>query len=50
MEVRKDNVLVSYGFMYTVSNPNDDDFGTYAFLLLTEKCGVDIAVSRILPG
>ena len=28
--------------------PDDDDFGTYTFLLSTEACGHTFAVSRIL--
>ena len=47
-DILKDNVSVSDTFMHTIANPDDDAFGTYAFLLSTEKCGADLVVSRIL--
>ena len=50
MQVYKDGELIPDGTSpYTIVSPNDDDFGTYTFVLLsTEKCSLPSAVSRIL--
>ena len=48
-QVFKDGELISNGsFSLTLAPPNEDSFGTYAFVLSTEGCGSAIAVSRIL--
>ena len=47
MKIFKDGIPISNSFTHFI-NPDDDDFGTYAFVLSTEKCGSDIVVSRIL--
>ena len=47
-EVYKDGVLIpGAGFPYVIVGANRDAFGTYSFVLSTERCGSDIAVSRI---
>ena len=49
MEVYKDGELIpGAGFPYAIIGANREAFGTYAFVLSTEKCGSDVAVSRIL--
>ena len=49
MQVYKDGELIpGASFPYTIVFPNDDDFGTYTFVLSTERCGLASAVSRIL--
>ena len=48
MILRKDNVTISNSFSHNIFGPDDDDFGTYAFILSNDGCGSDIAVSRIL--
>ena len=49
MEVYKDGELIpGAGFPYTILGADSNAFGTYSFVLSTEKCGSDIAVSRIL--
>ena len=49
MQVYKDGELIpDASFPYTIVSPTDDDFGTYTFVLSTEKCGSDVALSRIL--
>ena len=47
--VYKDGVLIpGASFSYAIAGANREAFGTYTFVLSTEKCGSDIAVSRIL--
>ena len=49
MEVYKDGVLIpGAGFPYTIVRADRDAFGTYTFVLSTERCGSASAVSRIL--
>ena len=49
MEVYKDGELISgAGFPYIIVGADRDAFGTYTFVLSTEKCGRDTAVTRIL--
>ena len=50
MEVYKDGELISGANFqtYTILNADRDAFGTYTFVLSTEKCGRDAAVTRIL--
>ena len=49
MQVYKDGELIlGAGFPYIIVGANRDAFGTYTFVLSTEKCGSDVAVSRIL--
>ena len=49
MEVYKDGELIAgTGFPYTIVGANRSAFGTYTFVLSTEKCGRDTAVTRIL--
>ena len=48
MEVYKDGVLIpGAGFPFTIVGANDGVFGTYTFVLSTEKCGADTAVTNI---
>ena len=48
MKVYKDNVLISNNnFTLFISPTSDDDFGTYIFVL-SNDCGDDSVVSRIL--
>ena len=47
VEVYKDGELISNSFPHTIVPASDDDFGTYTFALSNE-CGRDVAVSRIL--
>ena len=57
-EIFKDGLLIngsylsSYGgFLLLFSFPDHNIFGTYTFVVSTERCGYDFAVSRILhPG
>ena len=49
MQVYKDGKLIPGGTSpYTILSPTDDDFGTYTFVLSSDKCGSPSAVSRIL--
>ena len=49
MQVYKDGELIpGAGFSYSIAGANRDAFGTYTFVLSTEKCGRDVAVTRIL--
>ena len=49
MKVYKDGELITgAGFPHTIVGANRDAFGTYTFVLSTEKCGRDVAVTRIL--
>ena len=49
MEVYKDGVLIpGAGFPYVITGANDDAFGTYTFVLSTERCGMATEVTRIL--
>ena len=49
MEVYKDGKLIpGASFPYTIIGADREAFGTYAFVLSTEKCGSDVAVPRIL--
>ena len=49
MEVYKDGELIpGAGFPYTIVGADREAFGTYTFVLSTEKCGRDVAVTRIL--
>ena len=48
-EVYEDGVLIpGASFPYTIVGANDDAFGTYTFVLSTERCGTDTAVTNIL--
>ena len=48
-QVYKDGELIPRaGFPNTIVGADREAFGTYAFVLSTEKCGSDVAVSRIL--
>ena len=49
MSVYKDGEIIpGAGFPYTIIGADRDAFGTYTFVLSTEKCGRDMAVTRIL--
>ena len=49
LQLYKDGEIIpGASFPYTIESPNDDDFGTYTFVLSTENCGSTTAVSRIL--
>ena len=49
MQVYKDGELIpGASFPYTIIGADREAFGTYSFVLSTEICGSDIAVSRIL--
>ena len=49
MEVYKDDILIPCASSpYIIAGANREAFGTYTFVLSTETCGSDIAVSRIL--
>ena len=45
--VYKDGTMVGDDVPYIITNPTDDDFGTYTVVVLTKDCGADYAVSRI---
>ena len=48
-QVYKDGELISgAAFPYTIVGADRDAFGAYTFVLSTEKCGIDTAVTRIL--
>ena len=48
-QVYKDGELIpGASFPYTIISAGREAFGTYSFVLSTEACGSDIAVSRIL--
>ena len=48
-QVYKDGELIpGASFPYTIVGADRDAFGTYTFVLSTEKCGRDVAVTRIL--
>ena len=50
MEVYKDGEFIpGASFPYRIVGADSNDFGTYTFVLSTEGCGSDEAVSRILP-
>ena len=46
--VYKNGVLIGNSFRQNFTFPDDDYFGTYAFVASTEECGHAFAVSRIL--
>ena len=46
--VYKDGTIVGNRVPYTITNPTNDDFGTYFVEVSTEHCGKTHAVSRIL--
>ena len=49
MEVYKDGELIlGAGFPYKIVGADREAFGTYTFVLSTENCGRDTAVTRIL--
>ena len=49
MEVYKDGELIpGASFPYSIIGADSSAFGTYTFVLSTEKCGGDMAVTRIL--
>ena len=49
MQVYKDGELIPGApFTHVIIGADREAFGTYAFVLSTEKCGSDVAVSRIL--
>ena len=49
MQVYKDGELIpDAGFPHTIIGADRGAFGTYTFVLSTEKCGRDTAVTRIL--
>ena len=45
--VFKDGILISH-FPLLIHQADDDDFGTYTFVVSSEACGHAFAVSRIL--
>ena len=50
-KVYKDGVLIDKAFKsFDIISANNSHFGTYTFMILTEHCGADIAVSRLLQG
>ena len=49
-EVFKNGVSIGSSFPLTISPFGDDDFGNYAFVASTRRCGSTSAVSWILPG
>ena len=46
--VYKDGTMIGDRVPHLISNPTDDDFGTYTVVVSTENCGPAQAVSRIL--
>ena len=46
--VYKDGTMIGDSVPYTITNPDDDDFGTYTVVVSSEDCGADYAVTRIL--
>ena len=49
MEVYKDGELIpGASFPYTIAGADRDALGTYTFVLSTEICGTDVAVTRVL--
>ena len=50
IEVFKNGVFFGNMFPVTITSFGDADFGEYAFVISTEKCGITSAVSWILPG
>ena len=48
--VYKNGTMVGNHVPYTITNPTDDDFGTYTVIVSSEDCGAAQAVSRILQG
>ena len=49
VEVYKDGELIpGAGFPYIIEGANRSAFGTYTFVLSTENCGRDMAVTRLL--
>ena len=49
-EVFKNGVSIGSSFPLIISPFGDDDFGNYAFVASTRKCGSTSALSWILPG
>lgn len=47
-KIYKDGELIQYNSLPTISNPTERDYGTYAFVLSSVRCGSVMAVSRIL--
>ena len=48
-QVYKDGELIPGAyFPYTIVGADREAFGTYTFVMSTEKCGSDVAVSRIV--
>ena len=49
LQIYKDGeVISSDSLTMSISYPDDDDFGTYTFVLSTRRCGSTQAVSRVL--
>ena len=48
MSIYKDGDLTNYTVPFTISNPTDEMFGTFTFIVTTEHCGSATAISRIL--
>ena len=46
--VYKDGTMIGDRVPHLISNPTDDDFGTYTVVVSTENCGAAHKVSRIL--
>ena len=46
--VYKDGTMIGDRVPHLISNPTDDDFGTYTVVVSSEHCGAAYAVSRIL--
>ena len=46
--VYKDGTMVGDRVPHIITNPTDDDFGTYTVIVSTKDCGAAQAVSRIL--
>ena len=48
MSIYKDGELTSYTGDFSITNPTDDDYGTYTFVVTSEHCGSASAVTRLL--
>ena len=46
--VYKDGTMIGDRVPYLISNPTDDDFGTYTVVVSTENCGAAHELSGIL--
>ena len=48
LSIYKDGKLTNYTVPFTISNPTDETYGTFTFVVSTQHCGSASMVSRLL--